>query len=508
MLTVSENSTLGVIAIMMFQFQFQFRFLRSCPRLLSLLIVIFWTFFLNSGVFAEHTLPDLNARVEPKAEFGNTHDEAAAHALSLFTLRHGVCTPQYFSHQQLAQGGPLEINGYVVGVLVFGSSDLNVELGGQKLRPIQSNADGTFHVKGYGKFDPAELTARTHMARGGQGLPKATITPPAGAAASAFYYFPKVFGAAVSSQQQFELALVDRNSRQVNHQPAQKIDWVDDGRATPSSTFYYVGDRLDTLLDTENGFQGRLTAIYDGIRLVENAFGLDLVQDVQLIDLHRRNNALTYDGRNTIWFYIDTVLGTSAQELYRIASHEALHQMIYQLRLAHHPDMRRFFADLWNLDKLSMARYQIVTTGWFDSKKARLSASSRLFFSFINEKNFMRGMNGGHSHDNVDEFLTSFIHSLLYIEKLERNLHTPVSMYGTNARHLLKDQEKERILELYKQSINLMLQIAEPANPADHAKRNFMQFLKERLETIEQITPHQAGSLQASKSANPNAETD
>jgi hypothetical protein len=479
-------------------FQFQFRCCQSCTRLLPLLVFILWTFFIVAGVFAEESLTPAHqktaiARADAESA-GASSNEPAAHAVSLFTLHNGVCTPEYFSRHELKQGRPLEIQGSVVGVVVFGPDDLKVELGGQKLRPIQSDADGTFHVKGYGKFNPSELSARTHMARGGQGLPTATIAPPPGATGRAFYYFPKVFGAAVSSQQQFELQLAGQDSRQVveiNHRPIQKIAWAD-GRKVPSSSFYYVGHRLETLLETAYDFQGRLAAIYDGVRLVEDAFQLDLVQDVQLIDLNRRNNALTYEGRNTIWFYVDTVLGTSAQELRRIASHEALHQLVYQLRLAHHSQTRRFFADLWNLDKLSMARFQMVTSGWFDSRSAQLTPSNRLFFSFINEKNFMRGMNGGHSHDNLDEFLTSFIHSLLYIEKLERNLHSPVSIYGTKTRHRLTDQEKTHILNLYKQSIELLIQTTEassPQDPVDQHKADFNAFLRERLAYMEQTAP-------------------
>jgi hypothetical protein len=486
-LTLTENSTLGVIAIMIYQFRFQ----RFFMRLSALLVFSFW---LLAGYSFAQTHPDSPSTTAADVEqaFKAPRNGAAAHGVCLFTLHNGVCTPQFFSLDDLNQDRPLEIEGYVVGVVVFGPGDLKVELGEQKFRPIRSNADGTFHVKGYGKFNPAELSARTHMAKGGQGLPRAVIEPPCGPGESAFYYFPKVFGAAVSSQPHFELQLADNDARQVievRHRPVQKIDWADYGRNIPSSTFYYVGHRLDDLLDTRDGFQNRLAAIYEGIRTVEEAFGLDLVQDVQLIDLNSRNNALTYDGRNTIWFYIDTVLGTSAEELRRMASHEALHQMVYQLRLAHHSPVRRFFADLWSLDKLSMARFQMVTTGWFDTRTARISPASSLFFSFINEKNFMRGMNGGHSHDNLDEFLTSFIHSLLYIHKLDGNIDAPVRLYGGNAQHRLTDMEKERVLDRYKTSLVLLKQTIEAA--PSNATRNLGRLLEEGLNAIEQIQADQ-----------------
>lgn len=484
--------------------KFQFRSQRSFTRNLTLLVIILWLSFIVTGVSAGES----QTHSRSKSPAGQAADSAPAavssrndsdHAVCLFTLHNGVCTPRYFSRSQLAQGEPLEIQGYVVGVVVFGSSDLQVELGGQKFRPVQPNADGTFNVRGYGRFDPAELSARTHTAVTGQKLPAATIEPPPGGpAGSALYYFPKVFGAAVSPQPQFELQLADRDTRrvvEVRHRPVQQIAWIDDERPAPSSAFYYVGHRLDTLIESSRNFQGRLAAIYGGIRLVEDAFELDLVQDVQLIDLLQRNNALTYDGRNTIWFYIDTVIGTSPQELLRMAGHETIHQLVYQLRLAHHSQTRRFFADLWGLDKLSMARFQLVTTGWFDSRNNRTAPENSLFFSFINEKNFMRGMNGGHSHDNLDEFLTSFIHSLLHIEKLKRNLNAPVRLYGSNARHRMTEHEKDHVLSLYAQTLDLLQQTAQAAS--SNGSATFIRFLEERQAVIQQVKADRENSRPA-----------
>jgi hydroxypyruvate reductase len=63
---------------------------------------------------------------------------------------------------------------------------------------------------------------------------------------------------------------------------------------------------------------------------VEAAFQTDLVNQVHLIDMNERNNALTSEGSSSIWFYIETVLNPSLEELRRMAAHETLHQLVYR----------------------------------------------------------------------------------------------------------------------------------------------------------------------------------
>ncbi|RJQ83196.1 MAG: hypothetical protein C4519_07110 [Desulfobacteraceae bacterium] len=482
---------------MMFQFRFQW----SCARFLTLLSILSLIFFSYAGVFADTILTAAHqkALVFPEPEpYLTGHErptEAVADAVCLFTLQNGVCEPQFFTRAELLEGSALESRGYVVGVVVFGPDDLKVQLGNQNFRPIQSNADGTFMVKGYGKIDPADyLACRNNDFRSADGVHTTVTDLSSTRRGSAFYYFSKVFGDAVSPQPTFELQLAGSDSRhvvEVRHRPVQAIDLNSDLQGIASTAFHYVGHRLDLLINQENNFHGRLAAIAEGIRLVEEAFQIDLVQNVQLIDLNQKNNALTHDGNSTIWFYIDTVMGTSMEELRRMASHEALHQLVYRLRLAHGPQVRRFFADLWGLDVLSVARFQMVTTGWFDSQNTGMSPSGGLFFAFINEKNFMHGMHGGHAHDNLDEFLTSFIHSLLYVEKLESNLQAPVKSYDASTVHVLTEAEKIQLVTLYRQGIDLLIQTAGTTRPDQlgQGKQELVLFLKERLASVERISP-------------------
>jgi hypothetical protein len=276
---------------------------------------------------------------------------------------------------------------------------------------------------------------------------------------------------------------------EIEQQPIQTIHLSGDARNKPSTTFSYVGDRLNVLLNQGSDFRARLAAIADGIKQVEDTFQIDLVHHVQLIDMNGKNNALTYDGHRTVWFYTDMVMGTSIKELRRIASHETLHQLVYRMRLTYRSPIRRFFADLWGLDNFSVARFQMVTTGWFDSKSAYLPLSGGLFFSFINEKNFLKGMHGGHSQDDIDEFLVSFIHSLLHIDRLGPNLKSAIKLVGASTPYRLKADDRNRLLAQYKQSIALLMQTvaSSPSGPADPEPSGFYRFLKNRLATVDKI---------------------
>jgi hypothetical protein len=487
-----QSSTLGEVAIMMFRFR------RSYRRRLTFLAFLFSIFFMPAGVSAGSALTAsiqktaLMPNPQPYLPVYDLHKRTPVDGVCLFTLHDKACKPQFYDRNELVKGRPLKIRGYVVGIVVFGADDLKVQLGKQQFCPIQSSTDGTFMVKGYGKVDPADLAARDHAPRPGGALQAPAADPPSTRPIpSAYYYFPKVYGEAVSPQPKFELQLAGGAGRrivEIEHQPIQRVDLSGAVRSHPATTFSYVGDRLNVLLSQQSDFRARLAAIAEGIKQVEDTFRVDLVQNVQLIDMNGKNNALTYDGLSTVWFYIDTVMGTSIKELRRMGSHEALHQLVYRTRLAYRSPIRRFFADLWGLDDFSVARFQVVTTGWFDSQSAYLPPSGGLFFSFINEKNFLNGMHGGHSQDNIDEFLVSFIHSLLHIDRLGHNLRFPVKLVGADTPYRLKEDDRNKLLRLYKQSINLLMQtVGASSGQPDSEPSSLYRFLNNRLATVDKI---------------------
>jgi len=75
------------------------------------------------------------------------------------------------------------------------------------------------------------------------------------------------------------------------------------------------------------------------------------------------------------------------------------------------------------------------------------------YIDFINEKNFLAGSKGGHSQDNLDEFCTSMLHSLMFPELIRTNLHSPLEIDNTRPSLYLSNEEKMEILVFYRKMI-------------------------------------------------------
>lgn len=94
----------------------------------------------------------------------------------------------------------------------------------------------------------------------------------------------------------------------------------------------------------------------------------------------------------------------------------------------------------------------MVTQGVsLDHEKAP-SHGNDTFFRFISEKHFLEDRKGGHPSDNLDEFCTSFLHSLLYVLRLGSNLNKPVR-FPDGTDRLLTLEQKQRILDDYIETI-------------------------------------------------------
>ena len=199
----------------------------------------------------------------------------------------------------------------------------------------------------------------------------------------------------------------------------------------------------------------RFQALSEGIRKIEQAYGLDLVQSINIIDLKGYNNALSLKGKNEIWLYADTFWSYESGELRSMASHETLHIFVDHCEFTEKPAVRELFADLMGFDARSKERFALLTTGHLPRGYASGYKSLSPFWGFINERHFIEGMSGGHSSDNIDEFCTSFLHSLLYSDRLEDNLRKPIAVAPRKAPRVMSPQERGRLLQLYRNTIEV-----------------------------------------------------
>ncbi len=217
--------------------------------------------------------------------------------------------------------------------------------------------------------------------------------------------------------------------------------------------FRYAGSDLNRFLADLKDADARLRAIESGIGRVEKTFGLDLVDYVNIVPYRGPDNALTLRGKSQVWFYIDALRSQSVAELRSMAEHETLHILVDRLGYTHAGPLKQWYADLMGYGLFSRERFFFTTTGRMPDPAHRPSPAVQPFFSFINEKNFIPGMSGGHSSDNLDEFSASFLHSLLYLDLLKTNLDKPDVAVSADSREPLnlgvrRDIRKEYVRTL------------------------------------------------------------
>lgn len=208
----------------------------------------------------------------------------------------------------------------------------------------------------------------------------------------------------------------------------------------------------------------RFEALTEGIRKIEQAFGRELVQNINIIDLKGYNNALSLKGKNEIWIYTDTFWGYESGELRSMASHESLHIFVDHCGFTGEPAIRELFADLMGFNPRSKERFTLLTTGHLPRGYASWPKPLSSFWGFINERHFIDGMSGGHSSDNIDEFCTSFLHSLLYTENLEENLTKAISIAPRKPPRLMSSEERGRLVQLYRKAVEVFHSAADGAD--------------------------------------------
>jgi hypothetical protein len=225
---------------------------------------------------------------------------------------------------------------------------------------------------------------------------------------------------------------------------------LDSDRRESGVVFRYIGSGVDRLEEQVSDFEERLHAIEEGIASVESVRGSGLVTGVNIIDYESVSDAVACDGRDDIWFYVDTIRTEPVAELRTMAAHEALHVLVDKSGFARDSEIRELFARLRGHDEFSRERFAIVTSGVAPRRKPEQCLEGGSFFSFINERNFIEGMKGGHSHASVEEFCVSFIHSLMFLQNFERNLERPIRL-SESAEGLrpLTSREKTFVVDSY-----------------------------------------------------------
>ena len=375
--------------------------------------------------------------------------------IKLYTVHDGKTMNRMIGPEELQSGRGIEVEGYVTGVLVLANSEMRARVDGQSMSNIKSNGDGTYSIKYFGKVAAYEIGVtpfNTYYQKrtGDHGSPGFI---------EGYSLFPRVVGDAVSPNNTFQIFLESGDSdssiliRQRGYSTLENPGRAAQPTDSPME-FQYLGEKLSKHLQSAD-FEARLQAIAEGIRRVERVFRTDLVGRVKILDYEKVHNAVTCEEKNDIWFYINTFLGEPVAELKTIAEHETLHLLVDRMRFAKNSTIRELFADLKGYDTLSRDRLALITRGAVPADSNDEPGSGD-FFAFIDERNFIRGMKGGHSGQNVDEFCTSFLHSLMFIQNLKENLDRPLCLEEGETFYL-KPKKRKAMLDAYVRTIRTFM---------------------------------------------------
>lgn len=395
--------------------------------------------------------------------------------LFFYHVRDGRIRQSSFNLAELDATSPVPIDGYVAGILVFCESEMSILVGRQKLQKLEEDADGSLYFDYFGRLNPKKFW-KPDIATAGI-LYDAQRSGDKNSSFETYALFPETILDTISTQNQFDILFrqADRSFKvTVCHSgyldlPASNVL---SGHYEANPAFRYLGNRMDAIKEAPN-FSEKVAAIAEGVALVERTFGLKLVDHVNLIDCESIENAITRVGRNDIWFFINTFRDESISELRTIATHEALHLLVDQYRFVGSYNIRELFADLKGYDEFSAERFFLITRGTVNKDSCSRDGSHR-FFEFINEKNFF-DRKGGHSQDNLDEFCTSFLHTLLFVSQLPKNLLSPLVTQDSIATGRLTSREIHEFLNIYLRSIRIFHEIVFRHDSGNMAKFFFRQ---------------------------------
>ena len=371
-----------------------------------------------------------------------------------------------FTSAELARMPVIAVDGYVNGVVLLSTACLNPSVNQKPMNAIRANADGLFKLKYLGYFSSDEFWS-TFLPVDAQRKTSQLIL-------GRYSSFPKVPGDLLCEDPAFRITVLHNgieNHLTIRQNTRIKLNACDLPSAMADAPdIYYLGSDARRFSEAADGFDQRMHAILEGIHAVERAAADKIVRRVNLLDFDGPHNAYTCTGENEIWLYNKIFWNESLEELQTIARHEAMHILSDRLRLPISSRIRELFAKLKGFGPFSRERFQVLATGRAPSGHltgADVSNASMLF-DFINEANFIRGMNGGHSQDDVDEFCASFLHTLMFIDRLQDLLHQPIKSRNGDL-ITLSPEEQAKLIDDYRTVLAAMVEESREPLPASLA---------------------------------------
>ena len=371
--------------------------------------------------------------------------------LIFYNVKNGKVRKSVYAPGYLSANAEITVDGYVAGIVALSDAELDIYKDKIRMHKVSWQKDGTLYFDHFGKLSQTEMDTPPATSRDSELMP-----------VNGYSFFPKIAGDAVSPENRFMID-IQKNGKQtavaVRQNGYRRLGGLQTQAGDQWHRYRYIGDRLSALNTHLHDFEDRLRAIDEGISEVENIFQAPMVRNVNFVDYEGIQNALTRAGFDDIWFFVETFQNEPVAELRTIARHEVFHLLVDRYDFTQSAGIRKLFADLKGYGDLSLERFLLVTRGIKSGKGSESEALStgNRFFEFINEKNIIAGAKGGHSQDNLDEFCTSFLHSLLYPGQIKLRLNQPLNNGSRFAPCYLQINEKREILSKYREMIGHLL---------------------------------------------------
>lgn len=410
-------------------------------------------------------------------------DYAQSTMIVLFNVKNGKVRKSFHSKADLFDNPEITVDGYVAGIMAFTDAEEDITVDGIRLHQVSRKKDGAI------VFNHSEkLKSKKIFILGMTDHQNSTDIAINGYfeddLIKGYTFFPIIPGDAVSPDNRFTLNLSKNGKKlevsvyQIGYRNFSREEALSD---EVGGQIRYLGDGFESLERQMPDYQERIDAIFEGVAEVEKVFQTRLVRKVNMVDCDGIHNALTRPGYNDIWFFIETFKKEPVSELKTIARHEALHLLVDKYDFTKSDQIREIFAELKGYHELSLERFFLVTQGKSKNRSGSLE-KRHYFFDFVNEKNFLPDSKGGHSQDSLDEFCTSFLHSLMFSELIGSNLHSPLEI-GANLTSLrLSTDEQMEILTFYQRMITSFTTVI-----GNDESRHLIKFMEIASSSVEDL---------------------
>ncbi len=405
--------------------------------------------------------------------------------ISLYCVINGNTRQIDLTREDLEKPTGISVPGHVWGVVAFCDNDVMPLVGETPLAKIRENGNGILSIGYFGNVPARELPA-LRAPKDLSGHADTTMT-------NGYSLFPVIRGDALVPGNDFLLSFQSGETRfsiPVHQEGYRQLCTLNDNGPDDVLAFHYLGTTIKPSQLRSEDFLERLRAIELGIHNVESLFGMKLVEKVNIVDFNQLYGGVTDDGAaKTMWMYSRAILRESPGELTHMASHETLHRYVTTMGWTKSTPIRELFSEIKGYDLFSRERFTLVTRG-IASDGEKASEQDKLFFSFINERNFLEGSRGGHSDDDLDEFCATFFHSLMYVGRLGGNLHHPVfiCLPKGEVEKKLSGADRLHVLERYERAVRSFLDVAsDPHTGRGLSMETTRQLLEKGLRNVQAL---------------------